>query len=119
MLIFLHYKARKEQLRKVVGDLNLPIGRFRPNFRWRSTLHLEGEWEVNLPTQLAHQRLQILQPEEILLTLPVPIPSEEKKSSYIFIFTPLCGASKGFMKVLKAFIKSFEAPQRSVKKKFN
>ena len=27
----------------------------------------------------------------------------------------LCGASKGFMKALKAFIKLFEAPQRSVK----
>ena len=31
----------------------------------------------------------------------------------------LCGASNGFMKALNAFIKSFEAPQRSVKIKFN
>ena len=37
------------------------------------------------------------------ITLPIPIPNEEKKSSQIFIFTLLCGASKGFM------------PQRSVK----
>ena len=27
----------------------------------------------------------------------------------------LCGASKGFMKAVKAFIKPFEAPQRSMK----
>ena len=31
----------------------------------------------------------------------------------------LCGASNGFMKALNAFIKPFEAPQRSVKIKFN
>ena len=49
------------------------------------------------------------------LTLPVPIPDKEKKLSSIFIFTLLCGASKGFMKAFKAFIKPFEAPQRSVK----
>ena len=49
------------------------------------------------------------------LILPVPIPDEEKKLTEIFIFTRLCGASKGFMKVLEAFIKPFEAPQRSVK----
>ena len=34
-----------------------------------------------------------------------------------FIFTLPCRASKGFMKALKAFIKPFEAPQRSVKMK--
>ena len=33
----------------------------------------------------------------------------------MFIFTLLCGATNGFMKALKAFIKPFEAPQRSVK----
>ena len=37
------------------------------------------------------------------------------KELAIFIFTLLCGASKNFMKALKAFIKPFEAPQRSVK----
>ena len=31
------------------------------------------------------------------------------------MFTLLCGASKGFMKALKTFIKYYEAPQRSVK----
>ena len=30
------------------------------------------------------------------------------------MFTLLCGASKDFMKAFKAFIKPFEAPQRSV-----
>ena len=34
-----------------------------------------------------------------------------------FIFTLPCRASKGFMKALMAFIKPFEAPQRSVKMK--
>ena len=45
------------------------------------------------------------------LTLPVPTPDEEKKLTSIFIFIFFCGASKGFMKALKAFIKTFEAPQ--------
>ena len=49
------------------------------------------------------------------LSLPIRIPDEEKKLNKIFIFTFLCGASEGFMKALKAFIKPFEAPQRSVK----
>ena len=48
------------------------------------------------------------------LTLSAPIPDEEKKSTEIFIFTLLSGASKGFMNALKAFIKLFQAPQRSV-----
>ena len=51
----------------------------------------------------------------VLLTLPVPIPDEEKKLIEIFIFTLLCGTSKGYMTALKALIKPFEAPQRSVK----
>ena len=50
-----------------------------------------------------------------IFILPVLIPDEEEKLSLIFIFTFLCGASKGFMKALKAFIKAFEASQRSVK----
>ena len=40
----------------------------------------------------------------------------EKKLSQIFIFTLFCGASKGFMKDLRDFIKPFEVPQ-SVKRK--
>ena len=43
-------------------------------------------------------------------TLPLPIPSEKRKLTQIFIFTLLCGASNGFMKAFKAFIKPFEAP---------
>ena len=54
---------------------------------------------------------------KVNLTLPTPIPDKEKKLTQIFIFTLLCGASKGFMKAFKAFIKPFEAPQRSVKMK--
>ena len=30
------------------------------------------------------------------------------------MFTRLCGASKGFMETFKAFIKPFQAPQKSV-----
>ena len=37
--------------------------------------------------------------------------TKEKKLTEIIIFTLLCGASKGFMKALKAFIKHFEEPQ--------
>ena len=47
--------------------------------------------------------------------LNVPIPDKAKKLSYIFIFTLLCGASEGFMKDLKTFIKPSELPQRSAK----
>ena len=52
------------------------------------------------------------------LTLSAPYISEsciKIKTNLNFYFTLLCGPSKGFMKALKAFIKSFEAPQRSVK----
>ena len=49
------------------------------------------------------------------LTLLVPIPDEQKKLSQIFIFRLLCDASRDFTKALKAFIKPFEVPQRSVK----
>ena len=38
---------------------------------------------------------------EELLTLPDPIPGKEKKLSWIFIFTLLCGVSEGFKKALK------------------
>ena len=41
-----------------------------------------------------HQKLL----KEKQLTLPVQIPEEKKKLSYIFLFTLFCGASKGFMK---------------------
>ena len=33
----------------------------------------------------------------------------------MFVFSLLCGASRGFVKAFKAFIKPFEAPQRSAK----
>ena len=49
------------------------------------------------------------------VTLPFLISDEGRKLTHIFIFTLLCGASKGFMKALKAFIKLFEAPQRRMK----
>ena len=48
------------------------------------------------------------------LTSPIPIPNEVKKLTWVFIFVLPSGASKGFMTALKAFIKPFDAPQRSV-----
>ena len=45
------------------------------------------------------------------LTLPVPLPDEEKKFRLFF------DASKGFMKAFKGLHKTFEAPERSVKMK--
>ena len=49
------------------------------------------------------------------LAFPVRSRSKRKNSSEIFIFTLLCGASKGFMETFKVFIKPFEALQKSVK----
>ena len=53
--------------------------------------------------------------KDTILSLNVPIPDKKKKLTEIFILTLLCGASEGFMKAFKAFIKSFKAPQRSAK----
>ena len=41
----------------------------------------------------------------------------KQKLTCIFIFSFLCGASKGFIKAFKAFRKPFEESQNSVKKK--
>ena len=35
--------------------------------------------------------------------IPVPIPDEKRKLTYIFTLTLLCGASKSFMKALRVF----------------
>ena len=53
-----------------------------------------------------------LNPSRLVYFLKVVL---EKKLSEIFIFSLLSGVSKGFMKVFKAFLKPFEARQRSVK----
>ena len=53
------------------------------------------------------------------LTLLVLIPDKERKLTEIFIFTLLWGASKGFMKAFKSFIKPFDGPQRSSRKKIS
>ena len=37
-----------------------------------------------------------------------------KEKTNLTIFTLLCGASKGFMKAFKAFVKLFEAPQKYI-----
>ena len=41
-----------------------------------------------------------------------PNPGRREKFKLNFIFTFLCGASKDFMKALKAFIKPFEVSQK-------
>ena len=42
-----------------------------------------------------------------LLTFPILIPEKERKLTSIFIFTLLCGASKGFTKAFKGLHKTF------------
>ena len=49
-----------------------------------------------------------------VLTLTGPMPDEERKLTWSFISTLLCGDSKSFMKAFKAFIKPFKAQQRKV-----
>ena len=44
-----------------------------------------------------------------------PVPGQREKINFNFILTLICGATKGFMKALRAFIKPFEAPRRSGK----
>ena len=69
-----------------------------------SVKHPESK-EVMLENwQLKVEVLYYHQTQPLQLTLFVPILDEEKKITFIFIFTLLFGASKGFM---KAFIKPF------------
>ena len=52
------------------------------------------------------------------LNLPAMCTTEsciKKKLTLIFILTLFCGASKGFVKAFKAFIKPSEVPKRSFK----
>ena len=52
------------------------------------------------------------------LTLPAPCILEiciKIKLTSVFNFTLLCDVSKGFQKAFKAFMKPFEAPQKSVR----
>ena len=54
-------------------------------------------------------------PEFALLTPPAPRTSKsciKIKINGKFLFSILCGVSKGFMKTLNAFVKPFEAPQK-------
>ena len=68
----------------------------------------------NLIVKKPEQRQSIL--ADIFIINPsCPGPGQREKINLNFYFTLLCGASQGFMKAFKAFIKPFEAPQRSVK----
>ena len=63
------------------------------------------------------QSAEVFYKKNLFLSLNVPIQDKYEKLTSTFIFTLLSGASKRFMKALKASIKPFEAPQRSEKKK--
>ena len=80
----------------------------------RRISHLHGSAAFTIPLNSARLGSR-KKPSVMALTLSVLIPDKERKLTSIFIFTLLCGASEGFMKVLKTFIKPFEAPQRSLK----
>ena len=76
-------------------------------------------WNTNLLHATAVIKRNDTKVLRINLTLPAPCISEsyiKEKLTYIFIFTFLCGISKGALKDLKAFIKPFEAPQRILKR---
>ena len=51
----------------------------------------------------------------LVVTLPVPIPDEEKKINVNFYFHTSLWCLERFYEGLKAFIKPFEALQRSAK----
>ena len=44
-----------------------------------------------------------------------PNPRQRERINLISVFTFICGTSKGFINVFKAFTKPFKAPQESVK----
>ena len=53
---------------------------------------------ANLYTKFNHPYLVVKILNAQYLTLPIPIPAEEKKFLQIYIFTLRCGATKGVMK---------------------
>ena len=59
-------------------------------FVWVYVTILWG-WRLRVKKKLTFHR------KEFHLTLPVPIPDEERKLTYIIVFTLLCGPSKDFI----------------------
>ena len=59
-------------------------------FVWVYVTILWG-WRLRVKKKLTFHR------EKFHLTLPVPIPDEERKLTYIIVFTLLCGPSKDFI----------------------
>ena len=66
---------------------------------------LKAVGQKNLKGKRLRQHINPLRPDS----------GRREKINLNFYFHTSCGASKGFMKALKAFIKPFEAPQRSTK----
>ena len=75
----------------------------------KATKHFKETFEISNWTFLGESRF--LRDNHLMIYV-----IKLTRSSQTFIFTLLCGASKGFMNALKAFIKPFEAPQRSENK---
>ena len=67
---------------------------------------------IHLPITTFYFRHNFL---HIILTLFRPDLGRREKNNLDFYFQTFYGASKGFMKTLKAFTKPFETPQRRVK----
>ena len=103
-----NYQSLKMQLAKIMEKiLERQIQQILPTFKDLIQLRLPQEKQDVLKV------VNIVIFSKTLLTLPAPIPDEEKKLK--FFFALLCVASKDFIKALKAFIKPFEVPQRSGK----
>ena len=76
---------------------------------------LETFWNLFYSTIWLHGYITF---KKKTFTLPITIPDRKRKLTSIFIFTLVCGASKGFMKALEAFTKPFEAHKELQKQKF-
>ena len=72
-------------------------------------------WKNNSPIKIHY--LYYMYWYFLLGDLTFPDPGQEETINLIFYFYIFLCASKGFIKALKTFIETFQAPQRSVKKK--
>ena len=89
---------------------------FRTPFLRNTSRWLLLYWLIFVPT-----KIQQLSPLNLVTHSMPPISiytpwkyQTTRRTTWIFVFTLLCVASKGFMKVLKT-LKSYKTPKRSVK----
>ena len=89
----------KHTLKSVWPFYNIMHERF--SIQDTSNIHRSSPWNIKFNFQINPSRLD---------------PRQRKKNNLKnFVFTLFCGASKGFIKALEAFMKPFEAPQRGAK----